>query len=90
MTNSLDNDGVALDEGLDAEDVAAAVKQRGSEQLTSGKVRSAYYNSYCYLRDLQEFALDIDDPELKDAIRATLGQLDRYHNVLNNKYPQWD
>ncbi len=43
----LDFDGVGLDDGLDAEDVAAAMAQRANEEhITSGKVRSAYYNAY--------------------------------------------
>ena len=35
----LDNDGVALDEDLDAEDVEAAIAQRAETQLLNGKVR---------------------------------------------------
>ena len=44
-TNNTGHDGVAIDEGLDAEDVEAAIAQRAEEQLSSGKVREAYYNS---------------------------------------------
>jgi hypothetical protein len=89
MTNNLDNERVALDEGVDAEDVEAAVLQRAEEQLRSGKVREAYYNSYAYLRDLQEFAMDIRDIDLKDAIKHALSHLDRYHQTLEIGY-KWD
>ena len=68
MNNILDHDSTAIDEGLDAEDVEAAVFQRAEEQLRGGKVREAYYNSYAYLRDLQEFALDARDIDLKEHI----------------------
>ena len=72
MTKNLDNDGVTLDEGVDAADVEAAIAQRAEEQLRSGKVREAYYNSYAYLRDLQEFALDSRDIDLKEHIKLAL------------------
>ena len=41
MMNNLDNDGVALDEELDAQDVEAAVAQRAETALLNGKVREA-------------------------------------------------
>lgn len=88
-TNNIDNDGVTIDEGLDAEDVEAAIAQRAQEQLTSGKVREAYYNSYAYLRDLQEFALDSRDIDLKESIKVALNHLDSYRQSLDIGY-KWD
>lgn len=85
----LDNDGVALDEDLDAEDVEAAIAQRAETQLLNGKVREAYYNSYAYLRDLQEFALDARDTDLKEHIKRALSSLDNYGRTLDVGY-KWD
>lgn len=89
MMNSLDNDRVALDQDLDAEDVEAAIAQRAEEQLNSGKVREAYYNSYAYLRDLQEFALDSRDMDLKEHIKRALSSLDNFGRTLDIGY-KWD
>lgn len=89
MMNNLDNDGVALDIGLDAEDVEAAVAQRAENALLSGKVREAYYNSYAYLRDLQEFALDARDIDLKEHIKRALSSLDNFGRTLDVGY-KWD
>lgn len=89
MTNNLDNDGVALDEDLDAADVEAAIAQRAQEQLSSGKVREAYYNSYAYLRDLQEFALDSRDMDLKEHIKCALSSLECFRSTLDIGY-KWD
>ena len=88
-TNNTDYDGVAIDEGLDAEDVEAAIAQRAEEQLRSGKVREAYYNSYAYLRDLQEFALDSRDIDLKEHIKRALSSLDNFGRTLDIGY-KWD
>ena len=88
-TNNTDHDGVAIDEGLDAEDVEAAIAQRAEEQLRSGKVREAYYNSYAYLRDLQEFALDSRDIDLKEHIKRALSSLDNFGRTLDIGY-KWD
>lgn len=88
-TNNTDNDGVAIDEGLDAEDVEAAIAQRAQEQLSSGKVREAYYNSYAYLRDLQEFALDSRDMDLKEHVKRALSSLDNFGRTLDIGY-KWD
>ena len=88
-TNNMDNDGVAIDDGLDAEDVEAAIAQRAQEQLSSGKVREAYYNSYAYLRDLQEFALDSRDMDLKEHIKCALSSLDNFGRTLDIGY-KWD
>ena len=85
----MDNDGVAIDDGLDAEDVEAAIAQRAQEQLSSGKVREAYYNSYAYLRDLQEFALDSRDMDLKEHIKCALSSLDNFGRTLDIGY-KWD
>lgn len=87
--NNTDNDGVVLDQDLDAEDVEAAGRQSAEEQLRSGKVREAYYNSYAYLRDLQEFALDSRDIDLKEHIKLALSHLDHYGRTLDIGY-KWD
>ena len=89
MMNNLDNDGVALDVDLDAEDVEAAVAQRAETALLSGKVREAYYNSYAYLRDLQEFALDSRNIDLKEHIKRALSSLDNFGRTLDIGY-KWD
>ena len=89
MMNNLDNDGVALDVDLDAEDVEAAVAQRAETQLLDGTVREAYYNSYAYLRDLQEFALDARDIDLKEHIKRALSSLENYGRTLDIGY-KWD
>ena len=86
---TMDNDGTALDQDLDAADVEAAVAQRAEEQLNSGKVREAYYNSYAYLRDLQEFALDSRDMDLKEHIKRALSSLDNFGRTLDTGY-KWD
>lgn len=88
-TNNTDHDGVAIDEDLTAEDVEAAIAQRAEEQLRSGKVREAYYNSYAYLRDLQEFALDSRDMDLKEHIKRALSSLDNFGRTLDTGY-KWD
>jgi hypothetical protein len=87
--SNIDYDGTALDEGLDAQDVEAAVAQRAEETLSSGKVREAYYNSYAYLRDLQEFALDSRDIDLKEHIKCALSALDNFGRTLDIGY-KWD
>lgn len=84
-----DEDLDLLDEDLDAQDVEAAIAQRAEEQLRSGKVREAYYNSYAYLRDLQEFALDSRDKDLKQHIKLALSGLDNFGKTLNIGY-KWD
>jgi len=89
MNNTIDHDNVALDNDLDAEDVEAAIAQRAEEQLRSGKVREAYYNSYAYLRDLQEFALDSRDIDLKKHIKCALSELDNFGRTLDVGY-KWD
>jgi len=89
MTLHLDNDGVETDNDLDAEDVEAAIAQRAEERLRSGKVREAYYNSYCHLRDLQEFAIDSGNSELKYFIKRSLEFLETSRKVLDDSY-NWD
>ena len=84
-----DHDGTTLDSDLDAADVEAAIAQRAQEQLRSGKVREAYYNSYAYLRDLQEFALDSRDMDLKEHIKRALSSLDNFGRTLDIGY-KWD
>lgn len=86
---TMDNDGTALDQDLDAADVEAAIAQRAEEQLNSGKVREAYYNSYAYLRDLQEFALDSRDMDLKEHIKRALSSLENFRSILDIGY-KWD
>ena len=86
----LDFDGVGLDDGLDAEDVAAAMAQRANEEhITSGKVRSAYYNAYCYLRDLEDAARDLKNERLERDSREALNHLQHIYDELEDKY-QWD
>lgn len=90
MNTNTDYDGAALDEGLDAEDVSAALRQRAEEEhIGSGKVKQAYYNAYCYLRDLEDAgkALGNDRIEL-DACHA-LNHLQHIFDELEAKY-QWD
>lgn len=89
MINNKDNDGTVLDDDLTAEDVEAATAQRAQEQLTSGKVREAYYNSYAYLRDLQEFALDSRDMDLKFHVKHALSSLSHFGRTLDIGY-KWD
>ena len=89
MEEALDFDGTELDDPLTAEDVEAALAQRTAEALRSGTVQSAYYNSYAYLRDLQEFALDARDADLKASAAAALDSLDKYHQKLEQIY-KWD
>lgn len=88
MTNTETSD---LDDALDFDDreLATLLETRMEEQLQSGKIREAYYNSYCHLRDLQEFALDSRDMELKESIKMTLSHLDRFHQTLEKGY-KWD
>ena len=91
-TNALpvDNDGVGLDEGLDAEDVEAAMEQRAVEEhVSSGKVRAAYYNAYCYLRDLEDAARDLKNERMARDAREALNHLDHIHDELEDKY-RWD
>ena len=86
----LDNDGVGLDAGLDAEDVAAAMHQRAREKwTTSGKLRTAYYNAYCNLRDFEDAALDLKDERMATDAREALNHLDHIHDNLEDKY-KWD
>jgi len=89
MTN-VDNDGVGLDEGLDAEDVAAAMNQRAIEEhVSSGKVRAAYYNAYCNLRDLEDAARDLKNERMSIDAKEALIHLDQIHDELEDKY-RWD
>lgn len=84
-----DQDGTTTDVDLDTADVEAAIAQRAAEQLSSGKVREAYYNSYAYLRDLQEFALDSRDMDLKEHVKCALSSLDNFGRTLDTGY-KWD
>ncbi len=58
-------------------------------QLVDGKVRESYYNSYCYLRNLQEFALDVRDKGLHDDVRFALKHVDNIYKRLESNY-KWD
>lgn len=58
-------------------------------QLVDGKVRESYYNSYCYLRNLQEFALDVRDKRLHDEVRFALQHVDNIYKRLESTY-KWD
>ena len=83
------NDNTTSGEDLDQADIDAAIAQRAEEQLRSGKVREAFYNSYAYMRDLQEFALDAGDIDLKESIKVALNHLDSYRQTLDIGY-KWD
>ena len=93
MTNIFrnhDHDGVQLDSGLDAEDVEAATSQRAEEEhIGSGKVQAAYYNAYCYLRDIEDAARDLKNERMERDAREALNHLDHIHDELEDKY-QWD
>ena len=90
ITNNLDHDGDALDEELDAEDVAAANMQRAEEEhIGSGKVRAAYYNAYCYLRDLEDAGKDLKNTRLANDAAQALNHLQHIHDELEAEY-QWD
>ena len=86
----LDNAGDELDDDLDAGDVAAATHQRAREKwISSGKLRAAYYNAYCYLRDFQDAAVDLKDEKMASYARKALYNLDHLHGNLEDKY-KWD
>ena len=88
--NNLDNDGVMLDEGMDAEDVLAADQQRAEEiHIGSGKVRAAYYNAYCYLRDLEDAGRELMNIRIQDDASQALNHLQHIFDELEDKY-QWD
>lgn len=90
MNTKTDYDGVGLDAGLDAEDVAAAMNQRAEEKhLGSGKVREAYYNAYSYLRDLEDAALDLKNERMRRDASHALNHLQHIFDELEDKY-QWD
>ena len=57
--------------------------------ITSGKVREAYYNTYCYLRNLQEAGWDLNDEELTRDAELMLEHLEFVHKHLEANY-QWD
>ena len=79
-----------LQEGLDAEDVSAALNQRAEEEhLGSGKVRQAYYNAYCYLRDLEDAGLDLKNERMRQDASQALNHLQHIYDELEDKY-QWD
>ena len=79
-----------LQEGLDAEDVSAALNQRAEEEhLGSGKVRQAYYNAYCYLRDLEDAGRDLRNDRLQNDAAQALNHLQHIYDELEDKY-QWD
>jgi len=79
-----------LQEGLDAEDVAAALNQRAEEEhLGSGKVRQAYYNAYCYLRDLEDAGRDLRNDRIRNDAAQALNHLQHIFDELEDKY-QWD
>ena len=88
--NNTDNNGVTLDYDLDAEDVEAAVDQRAQEEhIGSGKVRTAYYNAYCYLRDLEDAAIALNNERIRRDAAQALNHLCHIHDELEDKY-QWD
>ena len=90
MSSKLDYDGTALDPGLDADDVAAAGEQRAEEKhISSGKVREAYYNAYCYLRDLEDAGVDLKNERVRRDASEALNHLQHIYDELEDKY-QWD
>jgi hypothetical protein len=79
-----------LEEGLDVDDVAAALNQRAVEEhVSSGKVRAAYYNAYCYLRDLEDAGRDLKNTRLANDAAQALNHLQHIHDELEAEY-QWD
>ena len=76
-----------LQEGLDAEDVSAALNQRAEEEhLGSGKVRQAYYNAYCYLRDLEDAAIALNNDRMRQDANGALNHLQHIYDELEDKY----
>ena len=74
-----------LQEGLDEEDVAAALDQRAEEyHLGTGKVRAAYYNAYCYLRDLEEAGMDLKNTRLQNDAAQALNHLQHIDPTASN------
>lgn len=65
-------------------------RSRAERRLARGEIRAAYYDAYCNLRDLQDFALDMQDVELKHEVSCALNNLSTYENILNNKKYKWD
>jgi hypothetical protein len=63
----------------------AAIK----EHISSGKVRSGYYNAYSYLRNLEEAGRDLRNERLLTLAMDMLNSLDHYHDELEDKY-KWD
>ena len=86
----VDDDGVGLDEGLDAQDVAAAMYQRAEEEhISSGIVQSAYYDAWAGLQLIKNAAKDLKNERMeRDAIEA-LNYINHIHTELESKY-QWD
>lgn len=90
MVNRIDNDGDSLDDGLDESDVTVAMNQRAQEEhIGSGKVRAAYYNAYCYLRDLEDAAIALNNERIRKDAAQALNHLCHIHDELEDKY-QWD
>ena len=59
------------------------------EHISSGKVRSGYYNAYSYLRNLEEAGRDLKNERLLTLAMDMLNSLDHYHDELEDKY-KWD
>ena len=56
------------------------------EHIASGKVRSAYYNAYCYLRDLEDAGRDLKNERMEGDARRALNHLDHIHADIEDKY----
>ncbi len=90
MTN-VDNDGIGLDDGLDAEDVAEAMKQRAHEEwISSGHVQGAYYNSWCYMRDIEQAGVELEDERLRELAAEALNTLQHVNDHLHDTYQNWE
>ena len=59
------------------------------EHIASGKVRSAYYNAYRYLQDLEDAGRDLKNGRMESDAREALNHLDHIHDEIEDKY-KWD
>tara|TARA_B100001123_G_C14887885_1_gene858667 strand:+ start:147 stop:350 length:204 start_codon:yes stop_codon:yes gene_type:complete len=59
------------------------------EHIASGKVRSAYYNAYCNLRDLEDAGRDLKNERMENDAREALNHLQHIYDELEDKY-KWD
>ena len=71
--------------GIDTETDREAIELH----ISSGKVRAAYYNAYCNLRDLEDAARDLRNERMGRDAREALNHLDHIHDEIDDKY-KWD